>query len=596
MRYLFTLLLMSVSALAWTPSNSTFNTNDFTIGGPTNGSIGINALNWTSQTNALVYNPGRFLNTMPFVETNIWQGTTFTSNENFGIVCIGDSLMVNKITPMGDVMARFFGKAGFGFNQAVSFAGGASLVTGRFTNWIGGSINQIPAGGTAVYTADGSTGFIADGLEVYYFTTNGASTMTVEISLNGAAYTTAATVNANTGAYGIAKTNIYFARGVYTVRLGCSSGRAVVPGSPLVARDRAIGKGACILQLASAGAGWDDFVTCPEVILTNLGVLLPKGPIVVEETSDAVQWLQATNVIEKLTRHRPRDVIIVSPNPFVNTSQEATNVQQIAVMTNFCRIKGWTYFDQHSMYGTAAAMTNAFLLDPSGADVHPYVSARYYSVDAMFAYTGLGQMMSGIRDGKVSPIVVYNVSSDYDPQYGLYQNTIGKPLYFVMKGTATDSLQFNFQDRNASTLGGLYLDATYYIIVSTGGAHLLRWTRSTGHGVFDGSVAVGGVFTNTGRTTLETGIHPNGGGFKHGRVTTGSISAGSTALVTLTWTTAFADANYTVSAEVEDSTTSSLSLSVVHVESKTASAVAVRVLNNSVGSLTGTLNVIAVHD
>lgn len=95
---------------------------------------------------------------------------------------------------------------------------------------------------------------------------------------------------------------------------------------------------------------------------------------------------------------------------------------------------------------------------------------------------------------------------------------------------------------------------------------------------------------------VATGVSNNGSGFKHGRVTTGSISAGSTALVTLTWGTTFADTNYTVSAEVEDSTTSSLSLSVVHVESKTAGAVAVRVLNNSVGSLTGTLDVIAVHD
>ena len=79
-------------------------------------------------------------------------------------------------------------------------------------------------------------------------------------------------------------------------------------------------------------------------------------------------------------------------------------------------------------------------------------------------------------------------------------------------------------------------------------------------------------------------------------MTTGSVSAGSTALVTITWSTAFADANYTVTASVIDSTTSSLSLSVVHVESVTSSAVTIRVINNAVGSLTGTLNVVAVHD
>lgn len=92
------------------------------------------------------------------------------------------------------------------------------------------------------------------------------------------------------------------------------------------------------------------------------------------------------------------------------------------------------------------------------------------------------------------------------------------------------------------------------------------------------------------------GILQNGWGFKHARVTTGSVSAASTALVTVTWTTAFADANYTVQASVLDATTSSLSLSVVHVESVTASAVTVRVLNNAAGSLTGTLHVVAIHD
>jgi hypothetical protein len=95
---------------------------------------------------------------------------------------------------------------------------------------------------------------------------------------------------------------------------------------------------------------------------------------------------------------------------------------------------------------------------------------------------------------------------------------------------------------------------------------------------------------------VTTGVSNDGSGFKHSRVTTGSVAAGSTVLVTVTWSTAFADANYTVMASVLDSTTTSLSLSVVHVESITASAVTVRVLNNALGALTGTLHVIAVHD
>lgn len=98
------------------------------------------------------------------------------------------------------------------------------------------------------------------------------------------------------------------------------------------------------------------------------------------------------------------------------------------------------------------------------------------------------------------------------------------------------------------------------------------------------------------RTTTSSGISNISNAIKHQRVTTGSISAGATALVTLTWSTAFTDSNYTVSASVVDATTSSLSLSVVHVESISASSVTVRVLNNAVGSLTGTLHCIAIHD
>ncbi len=80
------------------------------------------------------------------------------------------------------------------------------------------------------------------------------------------------------------------------------------------------------------------------------------------------------------------------------------------------------------------------------------------------------------------------------------------------------------------------------------------------------------------------------------RVTTGSIAGASTALVTLTWAVAFADANYTVQASVLDSTTSSLSLSVVHVESISSTAVTVRIINNAVGALTGQLHLVAIHD
>ena len=102
------------------------------------------------------------------------------------------------------------------------------------------------------------------------------------------------------------------------------------------------------------------------------------------------------------------------------------------------------------------------------------------------------------------------------------------------------------------------------------------------------------VTTNT--LTVNTSVTPDGGGFKHKRVSTGSVSGTSSALVTVTWTTAFADANYTVVASVLDSTASTSALSVTHIEAQVAASVKIRVANTSGGALTGTLEVIAVHD
>lgn len=88
----------------------------------------------------------------------------------------------------------------------------------------------------------------------------------------------------------------------------------------------------------------------------------------------------------------------------------------------------------------------------------------------------------------------------------------------------------------------------------------------------------------------------NGRGLKHGRAATGSVPATSSALVTLTWAAAFADASYTATCSVADSTAAAAALRVVHLESVTAAAVAVRVENTSIGALSGTLHCIAMHD
>lgn len=96
-----------------------------------------------------------------------------------------------------------------------------------------------------------------------------------------------------------------------------------------------------------------------------------------------------------------------------------------------------------------------------------------------------------------------------------------------------------------------------------------------------------------GASATSVGVVNDAGGFKHMRLSTGSIAASSSADVTVTWTTSFADANYTIQAVVVESTGG---LQVVTVKSQSATQAVVKVTNNTGGSLTGTLNVIAIHD
>jgi len=81
------------------------------------------------------------------------------------------------------------------------------------------------------------------------------------------------------------------------------------------------------------------------------------------------------------------------------------------------------------------------------------------------------------------------------------------------------------------------------------------------------------------------------------RVTTGAcVNTGCS--VTLTWTVAFADADYTVTCSVEDSTAQSelTGLRVAKVRVKVAASVTVDIDNFSAGDITGTLNCMASHD
>jgi len=100
-----------------------------------------------------------------------------------------------------------------------------------------------------------------------------------------------------------------------------------------------------------------------------------------------------------------------------------------------------------------------------------------------------------------------------------------------------------------------------------------------------------GAVTNL---SVNNQVSNNSNGLKHIRLSTGVVAAGATALVTVTWTNAFATANYTVVASVVDATAAVASMSIVHIEAVNTTDVKIRVVNNSAGNITGTLHVIAM--
>lgn len=161
--------------------------------------------------------------------------------------------------------------------------------------------------------------------------------------------------------------------------------------------------------------------------------------------------------------------------------------------------------------------------------------------------------------------------------------------------------KFSDEQGNLTLEGYRFLDGLY---IRVGGSLDSLNAVTLADKTWDAPNPIGSTTPNTGKfTTLEAtssltvgSVAKNSPGIKHSRVSTGSIGASSSALVTVTWTTTFPDTNYTVVCTVQDSTAATASLSVLHVESKTASAITVRVNNTSAGALTGTLNVIAMHD
>ena len=87
-----------------------------------------------------------------------------------------------------------------------------------------------------------------------------------------------------------------------------------------------------------------------------------------------------------------------------------------------------------------------------------------------------------------------------------------------------------------------------------------------------------------------------GGGWKHQNVSTGSIAASGAADVTLTWTSAFADANYDPVCSIIGSQASNSDLRLHHIESLSATALVARIINDDTTTAhTGTLVCTAMH-
>lgn len=87
------------------------------------------------------------------------------------------------------------------------------------------------------------------------------------------------------------------------------------------------------------------------------------------------------------------------------------------------------------------------------------------------------------------------------------------------------------------------------------------------------------------------------GDWRKKRVSTGAIAGGASAEITVTWPTAFADANYTVTTSIVEGTAGANTLRANKIVSKVAASILVRVENvDTLTARTGEIHAIAVHD
>jgi len=101
--------------------------------------------------------------------------------------------------------------------------------------------------------------------------------------------------------------------------------------------------------------------------------------------------------------------------------------------------------------------------------------------------------------------------------------------------------------------------------------------------------------TFTATQTFGTGVGNDGGGLKHLRVascaTAGTV--GATCDTTVTWTTTFADTNYTASCSITGVTNQPRLISL---PTKTGAALTVRIEAATAAAASGTIECVGIHD
>lgn len=163
--------------------------------------------------------------------------------------------------------------------------------------------------------------------------------------------------------------------------------------------------------------------------------------------------------------------------------------------------------------------------------------------------------------------------------------TTSTGIFRAPDGSVTaPGVSFTSEDDGSGT--GLYMGAAQSLRVAVNGAEIAR---------FEPTRTLVGVGTSV--LQINTGVTADGSGFKHKRGVAGCTTAavaGASCSVTVTWTTAFADANYTATCNVDGS---SGPVAYVGISSKVAASIQVAISAITANAATATtFECIAVHD